>query len=66
MRLIEGILSRSDEAYLGMDLEKKPPEMSMHLSVLERGRLHVEKDGCWQQRLRATVKNKKRNAILKI
>jgi hypothetical protein len=48
MRLIENILSRSDEAYVGMEARKKPPEMSMYLSVLERGRLHVEKGGYWQ------------------
>jgi hypothetical protein len=48
MRLIEGLLSRADEPYLGMDTNKKPPEMSMYLSLMRRGRLHVEKDGCWQ------------------
>ena len=48
MRLIENLLSRADEPYLGMDTTKKPPEMSMYLSLMQRGRLHVEKDGCWQ------------------
>jgi hypothetical protein len=48
MRLIERMLSRADEMYLGMDARLKPPEMSMYLSVLERGRLHIKKDGCWQ------------------
>jgi hypothetical protein len=48
MRLIERILSQADEPYLGMDPNKKPPEMSMYLSVLQRGLLHVQKDGCWQ------------------
>ena len=47
MRLIEGILSRADQAYLGMSSDKKPPEMSMYLSVLQRGRLHKEVAGCW-------------------
>lgn len=41
--LIGGILTRSHQPYLGMDASKKPPEMSMYMSVLERGRLHVEK-----------------------
>ena len=48
MRLIENLLTRADEPYLGMDTSKKPPEMSMYLSLMQRGRLHVEKDGCWQ------------------
>ena len=48
MRLIERMLSRADEPFLGMDEKKKPPEMSMYVSVLQRGRLHVPKDGCWQ------------------
>lgn len=47
MRLIEGILARASQPYLGMNPAKKPPEMSMYLSVLERGRLHVEMDGAW-------------------
>lgn len=48
MRLIERMLSQADEEFLGMDPKKKPPEMSMYLSVLQGGRLHVQKDGCWQ------------------
>lgn len=47
MRLIEGILARSDQSWLGMDPSKKPPEMSMYLSVLQRGRLHVESEDGW-------------------
>lgn len=39
--LIEGAFKRSDQPYFGMDRSKKPPEMSMYMSVLERGRLHV-------------------------
>lgn len=41
--LIGRILGRGHEPYLGMDSTKKPPEMSMYLSVLRRGRLHVQK-----------------------
>lgn len=41
MLLIEGAFKRSDQAYFGMEPAKKPPEMSMYMSVLERGRLHV-------------------------
>lgn len=42
MRLIERILEIPNERLLGMDPEKKPPEMSMYMSVLQHGGLHVE------------------------
>lgn len=49
MRLIEGIFSSSAKSYLGMDPDKKPPEMSLYLSILKRGGLHKEQDkGDWQ------------------
>lgn len=41
MLLVEGAFKRADQAYFGMEPSKKPPEMSMYMSVLERGRLHV-------------------------
>jgi hypothetical protein len=44
MRLIEGIFSSSAKSYLGMDPDKKPPEMSLYLSILKRGGLHKEQD----------------------
>ncbi len=45
MRLIEGIFSASSKPYLGMDPTKKPPEMSLYLSILKRGGVHkVERD----------------------
>lgn len=43
MRLIERLLSSPDEPLLGLDAEKKPPEMSMYLSVLQRGNLHIKR-----------------------
>ncbi len=42
MLLIGGLLHRSELSYLGMDPSKKPPEMSMYMSVLQRGGLHVK------------------------
>jgi hypothetical protein len=42
MLLIGGLLHRSELPYLGMDPSKKPPEMSMYMSVLQRGGLHVK------------------------
>jgi len=48
MRLIERMFSHGTEPWLGMDEHKKPPEMSMYLSVLKRANLHRELDGHWQ------------------
>lgn len=46
MRLIERIFKYSTEPLLGMDASKKPPEMSMYLSVLKTANLHqVMNDG---------------------
>lgn len=45
MRLIERAFVSSAEPLLGLDQAKAPPEMSMYLSVLRSGRLHVERDG---------------------
>lgn len=46
MRLIERILEHSSEPLLGMDSAKKPPEMSMYLSILQHARIHrATKDG---------------------
>jgi hypothetical protein len=42
MRLIERLLSSPTLPLLGMDETKKPPEMSMYLSVLKHGGLHRE------------------------
>lgn len=46
-RLIDGIFSSSSRPYLGMDPAKKPPEMSVYLSVLQRGGLHREVNGTY-------------------
>ncbi|MEK7993177.1 MAG: hypothetical protein AAB403_05170 [Planctomycetota bacterium] len=47
MRLIERVLTTSSEPLLGLDGSKAPPEMSMYLSVLRRGNLHVESGGVY-------------------
>lgn len=57
MRLIEGILEKADQPLLGMDPKKKPPEMSMYLSVLQRGGLHVETPDGWRLGLPETEKD---------
>jgi hypothetical protein len=48
LRLIEQILTVPGEPLLGMDAAKKPPEMSMYLSVLRAAGLHREVDGIWR------------------
>ncbi|RVD44119.1 ATP-binding protein [Mesorhizobium sp. M4A.F.Ca.ET.020.02.1.1] len=45
MRLIEGIFTSVDKNLLGIDPDRAPPEKSMYLSVLQAGRLHIERDG---------------------
>lgn len=45
MRLIEAMLKDADKPLLGMDGDKKPPEMSMYLSVLRAGQLHRQDVG---------------------
>lgn len=44
MRLIERMFSHPNEEFLGLDSERKPPEMSMYLSVLAATKLHQNKD----------------------
>jgi hypothetical protein len=39
-RLLEGMFGGSSEPYLGMDPSKKPPEMAIYLSLLEKGGVH--------------------------
>ena len=45
MRLIEGIFEASDRPFLGIDPVRAPPEKSMYLSVMQKGRLHREGAG---------------------
>jgi hypothetical protein len=42
MLLVGGVLQRAELPLLGMDGTRKPPEMSMYMSVLARGGLHVK------------------------
>jgi hypothetical protein len=48
MRLIERMFAHFDEEFLGMDGDKKPPEMSMYLSVLRLPGLHRKHDRIWK------------------
>lgn len=47
-RLIDLLLTSPNEEFLGMDSAKKPPEMSMYLSVLKASGLHQRSNGRWQ------------------
>lgn len=48
MRLIERMFTKVGEEFLGMIPAKKPPEMSMYLSVLKNTGLHHMRAGCWR------------------
>ncbi len=45
--LIEGLSQAADKPQLGLDSTHTPPEMSIYLSVLRPGGVHVERDGLW-------------------
>ncbi|MCK4816703.1 hypothetical protein KA005_13110, partial [bacterium] len=47
MRLIERMLNETSKPFLGMDPNKKPPEMSVYLSVLRQSNLHQLQDDSW-------------------
>lgn len=42
MRLIEGMFNTPEEPVFGIDLERAPPEKSMYLSVIRKGKLHTK------------------------
>lgn len=47
-RLIEGIFSSQSKPYLGMTPAKKPPEMSIYLSLLKNSGLHKQREDDWR------------------
>jgi hypothetical protein len=48
MRLIERMFAFATSPLLGMDGHKKPPEMSMYLSVLKRTGVHQQQGDSWR------------------
>lgn len=46
-RLVEGIFRSASQEYLGMDPGKKPPEMSMYLSLLKGTGIHRREKDSW-------------------
>lgn len=51
MRLIERVFTSANEHLLGMDAKKKPPEMSIYLSILKNSGIHKESNGGWVLRV---------------
>ena len=47
LRLIGRMLERESQLNLGMPTNKRPPEMSMYLSVLKQGNIHVKGEKTW-------------------
>lgn len=48
MRLITHMLQNAKAPWLGMDPDKKPPEMSMYLSVLRNTGIHQQHESGWR------------------
>ena len=48
MRLMGRMLEMETQPNLGMLEKKRPPEMSIYLSILRNGNIHVEKGKTWQ------------------
>ena len=47
IRLIKAMLERESEPNLGMPENQRPPEMSMYLSILKQGNIHVKGEKTW-------------------
>ena len=63
MRLLERMFSSPSEPLLGMDATKKPPEMSMYLSVLQNTGLHQKVGNAWRIDLPTAKLDAKCNVI---
>ena len=48
MKLIDGMINRASQPLLGMDTDKRPPEMSMYLSVLQKPGIHRQVGDAWR------------------
>ena len=47
IRLIKAMLERESQPNLGMPENQRPPEMSMYLSILRQGEIHVKGEKTW-------------------
>ncbi len=50
-KLVEAMATSSDKPCLGMDDNKRPPEMALYLSILKKGGFHIEVDSGWKFRI---------------
>ena len=50
MRLIKAMLEKESEPNLGLPKDQRPPEMSMYLSILKQGKIHVKGKKTWHIR----------------
>ena len=50
MRLIKAMLEKESEPNLGLPKDQRPPEMSMYLSILKQGKIHVKRKKTWSIR----------------
>ena len=48
MKVIERMFSSSGKELLGMDPAKKPPEMSIYMSLLQQSQLHIASGNGWK------------------
>jgi hypothetical protein len=49
--LIEALATSADKEDLGLSSEGTPPERAIYLSVLQKGRIHVQRNGRWEIRI---------------
>ncbi|MEQ2005166.1 MAG: hypothetical protein ABMA26_00090 [Limisphaerales bacterium] len=63
MRLVERMFTHGNSEWLGMDSAKKPPEMSMYLSVLLHTGIHQRHDGSWRIGEPDKIHDEKRNVL---
>ncbi|TWU52947.1 hypothetical protein B188_09100 [Candidatus Brocadiaceae bacterium B188] len=56
MRLIEKVLTAASKPFLGMEPNKKPPEMSIYLSFLKASGIHQQYDKDWKIDLQSSSK----------
>lgn len=46
-KLVEAMTTSPDKPNLGLDINRRPPEMALYLSILQHGGFHVETESGW-------------------
>ncbi|OBQ86432.1 hypothetical protein [Mesorhizobium sp. WSM3873] len=49
--LIEALATNADQPGLGLSSQNTPPERAIYLSVLQKGGIHVQREGRWEVRI---------------